>query len=599
MKLVSVEEMRRIEQLTDAGGQSYAAMMQMAGRAVAGVAMGLRLVEPGENALILVGPGNNGGDGLVAAHTLLDAGHDVTVYVWKRDIKKDEGFRTLKRRRRGVAILWADNDPDLAKLREEIGRAALIVDALLGTGAARPIEGQLAELLAVVKEEIAARRRIESEEMFGPLLGIPRFPMMEVESLGVTRPGISAPGDSNLDALLEDDDLDLSEDGTGEEWEDDWDDDEEMFSPWPPLPVLAVDCPSGLNCDTGEIDPAALSADVTVTFGFAKWGHYEFPGAGACGLLGVADIGIAPHLADDVKVELIVPENVVPLLPARPQDAHKGTFGKAMIAGGSLNYTGAVALSGQSAMRAGAGLVTLAIPSPLHPILAGGLPELTWLPLPAEDGAHTAAGAEKLIAALKGYDALLVGPGLTTTESARAFIETLCSPSGILNESWQGRVVVDADALNILATLPDWPARLPTRSILTPHPGELARLTGMTVDEVNARRIEHARRCAAEWGHIVLLKGPHTAIAAPDGRTAVLPFATPALATAGSGDVLAGAIVAMLGQGLSAYEAALTGGYVHGHAGMIIARSDAAFGAVAGDIVARFPEAFRHLRRGR
>ncbi len=158
MKIVSVEEMRRIEQATDAGGHSYAAMMEQAGRNVATIAVALQLVTPQENVLILVGPGNNGGDGLVAARALREMNYDVTLYIWKRDIKGDENFSLLKRKRRGIAILWADNDSDFTKLREELSRTSLVIDALLGTGATRPIEGRLAELMQVVKTEIMARR---------------------------------------------------------------------------------------------------------------------------------------------------------------------------------------------------------------------------------------------------------------------------------------------------------------------------------------------------------------------------------------------------------------------------------------------------------
>jgi NAD(P)H-hydrate epimerase len=160
-------------------------------------------------------------------------------------------------------------------------------------------------------------------------------------------------------------------------------------------------------------------------------------------------------------------------------------------------------------------------------------------------------------------------------------------------------MVVDADALNLLAKLPEWPSRLPPGSILTPHPGEMARLSGMAVGEVNARRIENGRRWAAQWGHIVLLKGPHTVVAAPDGRTAVLPFALPALATAGSGDVLAGAIVAFLAQGLPAFEAAYLGAYLHGQAGLLLTRATPSGGVVARDILASFPEALRQLYTGK
>ncbi len=605
MKLVSVAEMRELEQVTDARGHSYSAMMAMAGQAVAGIAIALRLLEPGEHVLVLVGPGNNGGDGLVAARSLLDAGAEVTVYVWKRNIKGDENFRALKRRRRRIAILWAENDPGFAKLREELNQAELVIDALLGTGVTRPIEAQLAELLGAVKEEIAAQRNMVEMPVPEGLFAVPRFPLIEAQAHGMPLPRSGGPSMAGLsDALLDEDDL--GDDGEYEDeagfddldWDQPWADDEQL-PPWPELPVLAVDCPSGLNCDTGELDPAALDATVTATFGLPKWGQLEYPGAGACGLLSVVDIGIPPELVAALPVELIEPAFVRQWLPQRLADAHKGTFGKALIVGGSLNYTGAVGLSAQAAGRAGTGLVTLAIPLPLHGALAGWLPEATWLPLPGPEGCHTAEGAASLLARVEDYGALLVGPGLTTSDGARAFVNRLFAADGLDREAWAGRVVVDADALNLLAQAADWPARLPHGSILTPHPGEMGRLTGLTASEVNARRIENARRYAAEWGHIVLLKGPHTVIASPDGRTAVLPFATAVLATAGSGDVLAGAIVAMLAQGLPAFEAAIVGAYLHGHTGMLIERSTGPAGTVAGDLPGRFPEALGQLLAGR
>jgi len=603
MKIVNVEEMRRIEQVTDAGGQSYAAMMEMAGRAVADIGTILQLAESGEHVLILVGPGNNGGDGLVAARYLRDRGHEITLYVWKRNTKGDDNFRRLKQRRRGLTILWADNDPGYTKLHEELEHAGLIIDALLGTGVTRPIEGQLAEILAVVGQGIDARRAIEAEVSDEALLGIPRFPILDAFSIGASSlqrplPLSDEPGFLDADSDDEEAEDETASDDTGDEdeWDEEWDEETPMRPPWPELPVLAVDCPSGLNCDTGVLDPAALHADVTVTFAFPKWGQLQYPGAGVVGLLAVADIGVPDGPAEGISAELIEPRQVRAWLPARPPDAHKGTFGRAMIAGGSLRYTGAALLCGEAAARAGTGLVTMAIPMPLHAILAGVLPEVTWLPLPDSDGTHTAAGVPRLIAGVAaGYDALLVGPGLSTGDDARAFIEALFSTGGLPAEAWRGRAVVDADALNILAGLPDWPGRLPPWTILTPHPGEMSRLTGLTVEQVNARRIEHARRYAAAWGHIVLLKGPHTVIAAPDGRTAVLPFALPALATAGSGDVLAGAIVAMVAQGLGPFEAATVGAYLHGHAGLLVVRSQGAGAALARDILKCLPGALGQL----
>lgn len=585
MKLVDVEEMRRIEKLTDARGQSYAAMMEKAGWSVATLGLTMQLVHSGDRVLVLVGPGNNGGDGLVAAHYLREMECDVTLYVWKRDIKGDGNFSRLKRRRRGMTILWADNDPDLSKLRAEVQKTSLVIDALLGTGATRPLEGRLAELLTAVKEELVIRNRASMgvEPALSALAAlIPRFPLSE--ALGappMPRELWSSPRGGPDDDLRIDEDWDDESD----EWADKVDRFDEELPPWPAVPVLAVDCPSGLNCDTGALDPAAIPATMTVTFAYPKWGQVQYPGAGACGLLGVVDIGVPADLGDGLQVELVEHASAASLLPARPRDAHKGTFGKALVVGGSCLYTGAPALSGSAAARAGAGLVTVAMPQELHPALAAVLLELTWLPLPSEGGVLGAAAAAPVLAKAQGYDALLVGPGLTTDEAAKAFLHALLAAGALDGDKWRGRAIFDADALNILALSPGWQALLPPLSILTPHPGEMSRLTGLGVAEINTNRIAIARRHAGEWGHIVLLKGAHTVISHPDGRTAVLPFAEPALAKAGSGDVLAGVILAMLSQGLAPFEAAAAGAYVHGLCGTLLSQSVGPASVTARDLV--------------
>jgi NAD(P)H-hydrate epimerase len=612
VKIVNVEEMRGIEQATDARGHSFPAMMDMAGQAVGEAIRSLVLRDANKSALMLVGPGNNGGDGLVAARYLQEKEVQVTVYIWHRDIKGDHNFQKLKRsgRRRGLSILWADNDTDYAHLREALQTADVVVDALLGTGVSRPIEGKLAEMLKIVKEEIEARRALPPEPESGlghPLL----FPIGEAHSLGLPVGDRCSEEDDDEDWDTEDEiegdeEEDLAdEDGEGDgyDFEDlaefDEDEDDEWPTPrWPPLPVVAVDCPSGLNSNTGALDPAALPAELTITFAFAKWGQVQYPGAGACGILGVADIGVPADLAEGIQVELLRPADIRRRLPARPADANKGTFGKAMIVAGSQDYTGAAHLSGSAAGRVGAGLVTLAVPASLHAPLAAALPETTWLPLPETDGAHCAAGVALLLGKLEAYEALLVGPGLTRGPGACEFIERLLGPEGLAQGSWRGRLVADADCLNILSTWSDWPARLPAGSILTPHPGEMGRLTGLTAKEINEQRIATARAWASKWGHIVLLKGAHTVVAAPDGRAVVLPFATPALATAGSGDVLAGAIVGMLAQGLAPFEAATCAGYVHGLAGLAAQREVGPAGVIAGDILARLPKALRDVMHG-
>ena len=553
MKLVTVEQMRRIEQASDAAGHTYAAMMERAGTAVA-AAIGARVAVKNRRVLVLVGPGNNGGDGLVAARALREAEAEVSCYLY-RDRPDDPLLNAVGEQ--GCFVAVAPNDLQFRVLRRLVKGADVIVDALLGTGTARPLEGDMVQILQIVQTE--ARRSREPQEL-EELGGIPRiFP-----------------------------------------------------APARPL-LIAVDGPTGLNYDTGALDPAAIPADVTVTFAYPKLGHFAFPGASACGQLVVADIGTDPELAQDVTVQVADGEMIRALLPARPADAHKGTFGKAMIVAGSIYYSGAAALVAQAATRVGAGLVTLCLPRSIYGAIASKLTEVTYQPLPDDMGVLNTDAVRVLIEKIKGYQALLVGPGLSTEKEAVAFVRRLLDvepPAKKARLGFQAStveaepdkvalppLVVDADALNALAEVDGWAERLPRPSILTPHPGEMARL--MQLEDkaaLDQDRVGIARARAAEWGHIVILKGAFTVVAQPEGHVVVLPFANPALATAGSGDVLAGAIVGLLAQGLRPFEAAMCGAYLHGLAGEFARREIGDAGAVAGDVLARLPAAIRQLR---
>jgi len=236
-----------------------------------------------------------------------------------------------------------------------------------------------------------------------------------------------------------------------------------------------------LNYDTGEIDPLALPADISVTFAYPKIGHARFPGAGLCGELIVADIGTDPQLAQALERELVDPALVRSLLPARPRDAHKGTFGQVLIVSGSTLYTGAPISRREAAYRSGAGLVTLAMPQSIHAIMASKINEATFLPLPDQAGALTASAFDQVRDAIMSYTATLIGPGLTI--GARPFIERLLT-QGVGHSA----LVLDADALNILAQIDQWWSRVPSSAILTPHPGEMARLTKLSAKEIEANR---------------------------------------------------------------------------------------------------------------
>jgi len=550
MKLVTATQMRAHEQRADKSGNTYAMMMDRAGKAVADAIIE-RWGARGNRVLVLAGPGNNGGDGLVCARYLHDAGVRVSLYVWKRaENPDDENWKLC--RERNLATAHAEEDADFAALKRFLSETDLIVDALLGTGVTRPIEGLLKELLETVGKETGRQVNIAKHPVgkVSPLLPCPAAPL---------RP-----------------------------------------------PIVAVDLPSGLNPDTGALDPAALDADLTVTFAFPKMGQLTFPAANAVGELVVADIGIPEEWASSDAPEVATAREIAARLPKRARDSHKGTFGKAMICAGSANYVGAAFLAGSAATRAGAGLVTLALARTIYPMIASALHETTFVVLPDDNGALIPDAARVLSDHLAGYDALLLGCGFGRDGKTIAFVQQLLFGNAEIRHSLLATrysLVIDADALYALAQSGDWWTHLPpNRAILTPHPGEMATLTGLAREVVPADRVNVAQRFAAQWQQVVVLKGAHTVVASPDpatllgARATLLPFATPALATAGTGDVLAGTIVALLAQGLPIFDAAIAGAYIHGLAGEIAQREIGDEGVVAGDLLSRLPEAIRLIK---
>ncbi len=500
MKVVTVSQMREIERETDRAGTSYGQMMENAGRGVAQAIMD-RIDTDGRSVIVLVGPGNNGGDGLVAGRYLAQAGARVAFYLFKQRTDDDANFARI--RQMGLPVVLADDDKSCETLQTMIAKADVVVDALLGTGVDRPVTGVIKTIMENSGIALEANRRRRAT-----LYRSPASP----------RQLAAAPQACPL--------------------------------------VVAVDCPSGLDCDTGSLDPAAIPADLTVTFGAPKIGQFRFPGASALGELVIADIGSRADLpaVEEVRLGLATADDVRALLPPLPLEAHKGTCGKVMIVAGSINYTGAAALAAEGAYRTGAGLVTLAVPGVLHGPLAARLAETTFVLLPHEMGAITEDAVPIVLEALDGYHALLIGPGLGRDHRTRAFLKGLMagergtarghigfrSSSATVGHAERPLtmppVVIDADGLNLLSELNEWPSLLPPSCVLTPHPGEMARLVGCPVDSIATDRIAAAQEAAANWGQIVVLKGAFTVVAAPDGQTTLLPFAEPALATAGSGD---------------------------------------------------------------
>lgn len=539
MHLITVEQMQAIERAANAGGLSYAQMMENAGNALANTIQILYGWFKG-SALGLVGSGNNGGDTLIAL-TVLAQEHEWQVAAYLAAPRPADDPLLARLRAAGGAVISADEDPNGETLAVWAGEYAIWLDGILGTGIRLPLRPELANLLARLQD---LRREYE--------------------------------------------------------------------------PVLyAVDCPSGVNCNTGEAAPQTLRATHTVCMAAAKVGLFTPQARPLCGEIEVVKIGLPADLAEWQAVKTFVPDEnwVAAHLPPRPHDADKRTFGAALIVAGSLNYSGAALLSGRAAFRVGAGWVTLAVPAPLHAALAGHFPEATWLLLPHEMGIVNAAAAKVVHENLKRPTAMLIGPGLGVDDGAREFLRALLegnpqdaarpmgfarTPQAPASSSPGGALpplIVDADGLKLLAQLSDWWVRLPKESILTPHVGEMAILSGLSGAAIQAQRLALAQRYAAEWGQVLVLKGAFTVIAAPDGRAAVLDVATAALARAGTGDILAGLMVGLRAQGVAAFECAVMACWLHAQAGLQAEQRLGAASVLAGDVLKRMPQVLKAIGR--
>lgn len=505
-KLVSVAQMIAVEKAADRSGLTYAQMMENAGNSLA-KAITTHSHKHDKSVFGLVGPGNNGGDTLVALELLAKWGWKTAAYLVKRDAEEKYVKRAKKA---GVTIIGSDRSGK--KLGKQISKHALLLDGFLGTGIRLPLREPFAAVLRNAKGLL-----------------------------------------DNLKA--------------------------------PPF-VVAVDCPSGMDTDTGEIPPELIKTDLTVSMAAVKRGMLTLPAFGYLGELVVGDIGLPADLPEWAAINSYsIDEAMVhAALPPRPLDAHKGTFGTALIVAGSHHFPGAALLAGEAAYRSGAGLVNIATPESIQPSLAGHLREATWLPLPEVSGWIDRSAVEVVKSGLERATALLVGPGFGQEQTTGAFV-------GELLKVKLPPLVMDADALKLLAGLDDWPQRLPAESVLTPHPGEMAILTDLSTDEIQTRRIEIAERFAQHWNAVLVLKGAFTVVAAPDGRSATLPLATPALARAGTGDVLAGLLTGLRAQGVPAFEAACAAVWLHGQAGLrAAALMGGTAGVLAGDLIAEIPD---------
>jgi len=483
MPILTVEEMRALESRANRSGMSYEAMMENAGKGVARIILEQYSGFVNNSCLGLIGPGNNGGDCLIALEQLAKAGWSVTAILShpRSQCPLLERFIIS-----GGSLHVAPIEENV--VTEIVSSAGLILDALLGTGIRLPLSPEFSELLEAVK-------------------ATPQLP-----------------------------------------------------------PVIALDCPSGVDCDSGRAAEETLQADLTICIEACKQGLLQFPASVCTGKLDLVQLDLPPsaYLADHPQKELITPQLASSLLPQRPNDSHKGSFGRALVIAGSRQFTGAASLSLQSALRSGVGLVFAAIPESIYVPLAASIPEAIWFPLPEKEGAFSADAGFHIPTILADKDAILVGPGLSQTQGTQTFLLSLLQH--LRAQDLELPMVVDADALNLLSQQPDWPSLLPKRAVLTPHEMEFSRLTGLSLSEISANRFSLALSYAQKWQQTLILKGANTLVVSPEGDCRVLHFANSVLAHGGTGDLLAGLIVGLLAQKLAPFDAATLAVWLHARA---------------------------------
>ncbi len=509
MLLCTAEQMRAMDHYTiHEVGLPGRALMELAGRGVAAaVRQGLDNVA-GSRVLVIAGPGNNGGDGMVAARHLSDKGAEVTVALMTdpEKLKGDalanyESLRLFPVRVRPVR--------NQEQLEDAIaGEWDAVVDGLLGTGLSKPVQGLYAKAV-----DLANR----------------------------------------IDAFK-----------------------------------VAVDMPTGVDSDHGRIMGTAFFADTSVTFGMAKPGHFVYPGREYCGFVQVIDISIPQSAVEVAGTAGFTPETwtVAPFFGPRPASAFKNTFGHLLIIGGSPGKAGSIVLAGQSALRTGAGLVTLATAKQAQARLEGRVPDLMVEGLYEFKDGNMQFDKAMLDRLVQGKDAIAIGPGLGVSDGAAELLEAVAD--------YGLPMVVDADALNTAAVHRELLGMF-HNAVLTPHPGEAARLLKTEGAQVQADRVAAMKRLQELTGAVVVLKGAGTLTMGPSGDLVVNTSGGPGMAVAGTGDCLTGMTGALLTQGMTLFDAAWVGVFMHGLAGELAQQSLGQYGMTATDLSAQIPAAIREI----
>ena len=538
VKVITADEMREIDRISiEEYGIPGIVLMERAGLAVA---LKVKEFYPDKKIVVLCGGGNNGGDGLVAARNLHNRGFKVSVLIFakKNSLSPDCNAQYQIAKKIGIPVEFRKD------LNERDVHGAVLIDAVFGTGLSRPVKGSLAGVFAFINDS--------------------------------------------------------------------------------DVPVVAVDIPSGISSDTGEILGEAIMADYTVTFGLAKRGHLLYPGAEYTGRLFVEDIGFPAKIlaSEKINVDMIDREMVSGLIPLRPKYSHKGDYGHVLIVAGSRGKTGAALMAAKACLRSGSGLVTLAVPESLMNIFQGRVTEEMTLPLPDDGSGVLSSKAIDVILnfAAQKIDVIAIGPGIGVSNDTEKIMNELIQKSTI-------PMVIDADAINSIApphpplgkghpSLPPLAKggsrggiskgaigllrKAKSPIVITPHPGEMARLLSQESEKeikikIEKDRIDTAMSFSKETGTYLVLKGVPTIVTEPEGRAFINTTGNPGMATAGTGDVLTGIIASLLGQSLNPVNASLLGVYIHGFAGDMAAKGKGEHSLIATDIIDSLPDAFVQL----
>lgn len=513
MRLVTADEMREIDRhAIEKIGIPSLVLMENAGIKILftleKILSGLRE----KRFSIVCGRGNNGGDGLVVARHLQNAGVSVEVFLTSRtdELSPDATKNlTIFMASGGQPVVMVDNE-DLDRLRATLSFSDVVIDAIFGTGFKGNINGYMREVVRTINHS-----RVR---------------------------------------------------------------------------CVAVDVPSGLDAETGRVSDPVIHANTTITLGAPKLGMFVYPGRDAVGEVWVADIGLPQVAFDAVSSShtLITPELAAALMPVRRESAHKSSFGHLLILGSSDAYQGAGVLAAQGGLRSGAGLVTLGLPAGIaRQVTCPIPPEVIVRPFGDSEGGF-ALEAEEVRGFVGRYAAVVAGPGWGRSASAKASMKALI-------DTWAGGIVLDADALPDLGDLPKLRTHGPDM-VLTPHVGEMARMTGRTIASIQEDMIGSAREFAERLSCVIVLKSATTIIAAPDGRVYLCSRPNSGLARGGAGDLLAGLIGGLMAQGLSALHAAIIGVFLHSDAADAVRGELGADAMSISDIVAALPKSFRRLR---